>query len=153
MYKDNRGTRHEWVWGRYPQSFWHSCNLMNYMLLPGPTGAVASSRYEAMREGIQECEARIAIEQALTDESLKAKVGPDLAGRCQQLLDDRVWQELKAFSDLQLTGRTYASSANNWYYGCGGVAGHYWYAGSGWRDRTQKLYDLAGEVVRKLQEK
>ena len=33
----------------------------------------------------------------------------------------------------------------------GGTAGHYWYAGSGWQDRTQKLYDLAGEVAKKTQ--
>ncbi len=42
----------------------------------GPTGPVASTRYEQMREGVQQCEARIAIATALTDEKLKAKVGP-----------------------------------------------------------------------------
>jgi hypothetical protein len=102
-----------------------------------------------VREGIQECEARIAIECVLADPAMKAKLPPDLASRAQQLLDDRVWRELKAFSDLQLTGRNYATSANNWYYGSGGTAGHYWYAGSGWRDCTQRLYVLAGEVVAK----
>ena len=35
----------------------------------------------------------------------------------------------------------------------GGAAGHYWYASSGWQDRTQRLYELAGEVTRKLSEK
>jgi len=65
-----------------------------------------------------------------------------------RVLDDRVWQELKAFGDMQLTGRSYATANDTWYYGCGGTAGHYWYAGSGWRDRAQKLYDLAGEVTR-----
>jgi hypothetical protein len=150
VYKDKQGRRRDWVWDRYPQSLWHSCNLYSHMLMPGPTGPVASARYEVLREGVQECEARIAIEQALTDEELKAKLGADLAGRCQKLMDDRVWQELKAFSDLQLTGRTYATAGNNWYYGCGGSAGHYWYAGSGWQDRTQKLYDLAGEVTKKI---
>jgi hypothetical protein len=127
--------------------------MFSHMLVPGPTGPVASTRYEQMREGVQECEARIAIEAALTDERLKATLGPDLAKRCQQLLDDRVWQELKAFSDLQLTGRTYATSSNNWGYGCGGVAGHYWYVSSGWQDRTQTLYDLAAEVTKKIAEK
>jgi hypothetical protein len=148
--KDKRGQRRDWVWDRYPQSLWHSCNLMSHMLVPGNTGPVASIQYEALREGVQECEARITIEAALTDEALKAKVGADLAARCQQLLDDRVWQELKAFSDLQLTGRTYATAGNNWYYGNGGMPGHYWYSGSGWQDRTQKLYDLAAEVQKKL---
>ena len=148
--KDKQGRRTGRLWEQYPQSLWHSCNMYSHMLLPGPTGPVASVRYEQMREGIQQCEARIAIEGALTDETLKAKVGPDLAGRGQQLLDDRVWEELKAFSDLQLTGRTYATSDGNWGYGCAGLAGHYWYASSGWQDRTQRLYDLAGEVTRKI---
>jgi hypothetical protein len=148
--RNKRGERAGRVWEKYPQSLWHSCNLSSHMLVPGPTGPVASIRYEALREGVQECEARIAIEAALTDEKLKAKVGPDLAGRCQQLLDNRIWEELKAFSDLQLTGRTYATAGNNWYYGCAGTPGHYWYAGSGWQDRTQKLYDLAGELTKKL---
>ena len=150
VFKDKRGRKLGRVWERYPQSLWHSCNMFSHMLLPGPTGPMASTRYEQMREGIQQCEARIAIEAALTDETLKAKVGQDLAGRCQQLLDDRVWQELKAFSDLQLCGRTYATSGNNWGYGCGGIAGHYWYVSSGWQDRTQRLYGLAGEVTKKL---
>jgi hypothetical protein len=151
--RDKKGERRGRVWERYPQSLWHSCNLSSHMLVPGPTGPVASSRYEAMREGVQECEARIAIEQVLTDATLKAKLPADLATQCQQLLDERVLHELKAFSDLQLTWRTYATAGNNWYYGCGGVSGHNWYAGSGWQDRTQKLYDLAGEVTKKLAEK
>jgi hypothetical protein len=151
VYKDKRGGRRDWIWDRYPQSLWHSCNLMSHLLVPGPSGPVASTRYELVREGVQECEARIAIESVLTNPALKAKLPADLATQAQQLLDERVWRELKAFSDLQLTGRSYATSANNWGYGGGGTAGHYWYAGSGWQDRTQKLYDLAGEVAKKAQ--
>ena len=150
VYKDQQGRRRAWIWDRYPQSLWHSCNLMSHMLVPGPAGPVASTRYELMREGIQECEARIAIESVLTDEAKKARLPAELAQRSQQLLDDRVWQELKAFGDMQLTGRSYATAKDTWYYGCGGTAGHYWYAGSGWRDNAQKLYALAGEVEREL---
>jgi len=151
--RDKSGQRRSRVWEKYPQSLWHSCNLSSHMLVPGPTGPVASIRYELMREGVQECEARIAIERVLTNEALKAKVPADLAARCQQLLDERVWRELKAFSDLQLTWRTYATAGNNWYYGCAGTPGHSWYAGSGWQDRTQKLYDLAGEMTKAMPEK
>jgi len=150
VYKDKQGRRRAWIWDRYPQSLWHSCNLMSHMLVPGPAGPVASTRYELMREGIQECEARIAIESVLTDEAKRARLPADLAEQAQQLLDDRVWQELKAFGDMQLTGRSYATAKDTWYYGCGGTAGHYWYAGSGWRDNAQRLYTLAGEVERKL---
>jgi hypothetical protein len=148
--KDKSGQRRGHVWDKYPQSMWHSCNLSSHMLVPGPTGPVASARYEQMREGVQECEARIAIEQVLTDETLKARIAPDLAARCQRVLDDRVWQELKAFSSMQLTGRAYASATNAWYGDGGGQVGHLWYTGSGWKDRTQRLYDLAGEVTKSL---
>jgi hypothetical protein len=148
VYKDRQGRRRSWIWDQYPQSLWHSCNLMSHMLVPGPAGPVASTRYELLREGIQQCEARIAIESVLTDEARKSRLPVELARQAQQLLDDRVWQELKAFGDMQLTGRSYATARDTWYYGCGGTAGHYWYAGSGWRDNAQKLYNLAGEVER-----
>ena len=123
---------------------------MSHLLDPGPTGPVATTRYEMMREGMQECEARIAIEKVLTDPALKAKLGDDLATRAQQLLDDRIWQELKAFGDMQLSGRQYTTSARSiWSYNGGGQAGHCWYAGSGWQDEAQELYQMAGEVDRK----
>jgi len=88
--KNKDGQRAGWVWENNLQSLWHSLNLFSHMLLPGPTGPVASTRYEVFREGVQECEARIAIERVLTDDGLKAKLGADQAGRCQQLLDDRI---------------------------------------------------------------
>ncbi len=128
VYKDRQGRRRAWIWDRYPQSLWHSCNLMSHMLVPGPAGPVASTRYELMREGLQQCEARIAIESVLADEAKRARLPVDLAQQAQQLLDNRVWQELKAFGDMQLTGRSYATAKDTWYYGCGGTAGHYWYA-------------------------
>jgi hypothetical protein len=151
--RDRRGQRRAWVWDKYPQSKWHSCNLMSYMLNPGPDGPVASPRFEALREGVQECEARIAIESALTNPALKARLGGELADRAQKLLDERVYDELKGFSGLQLTGRiytTYTQYKSIFYYNAGGAAGSLWFASSGWRDRAQKLYDVAGEVNRKL---
>ena len=45
------------------------------LLAPGPEGPVASDEMEAYREGVQECEARIAIERALGDEARKARLG------------------------------------------------------------------------------
>jgi hypothetical protein len=35
----------------------------------------------------------------------------------------------------------------------GGLSGNAWYLGSGWQDRTQELYTMAGEVTRKVAEK
>jgi len=148
-FKDKRGRRSGYVWSRYPQSLWHSLNLSSHMLVPGPDGPVASTRLEYLREGIQQCEARIAIERVLTDEALKAKLGQDLAKRCQDVLDERLREIWRAGSDMNLTGRDYASSklTGDSY---GGVAGHCWFAGSGWLDRTQQFYELAGEVTRKI---
>ena len=150
---DKQGRRRGWIWAPYLQSMWHSCQLSSHLLTPGLTGPVASTRYEIMREGIQECEARITIEQALLDESARAKLGPDLAAKCQRFLDDRTLRILKAFNALQLSYRVYATSKNTWGYSAGGTAGHYWYVSDGWRDRSQTLYDLAGEVTKKLAEK
>ena len=151
--RDKNGQRRGMVWDRYPQSMWHSCNLSSHMLNPGPTGPVATSRYEMLREGMQNCEARIVMEKALTDDAQKAKLGPELAAKCQQLLDDRITECLKGFSGLQLSGRvytTYNRYGNIFYYNAGGSAGAHWYAGSGWQDREQQLYTLAGEVQRKM---
>jgi hypothetical protein len=151
--KDKAGRRRGAIGDRYPQSGWHSCNLSSHMLNPGPDGPVATSRYEMLREGMQNCEARITIEKVLTDEAQKAKLGAPLAAKCQQVLDDRIWAELKCFSGLQLTGRIYTTYNNYgciFYYNAGGEAGAHWYAGSGWQDREQQLYTLAGEVQKKM---
>jgi hypothetical protein len=149
--RDKRGERRGYVWDRYPQSKWHSCNLSSHMLDPGPDGPVATSRYEVMREGVQDCEARIAIEKVLTDNALKSRLSSTLADSAQKLLDARIWEELKAFSGLQLSGRVYTTYElknyyNVFYYNAGGEAGGIWYNGSDWQDQTQKLFDLAAQV-------
>jgi len=147
--KNKKGRRIGYTWSRYLQSLWHSLNLSSHMLVPGPNGPVATTRYEVFREGVQQCEARIAIERVLTDEKLKAKLGPQLAARCRDALDQRLRDLWRSGSNLQLTGRQYASAKNN-RNSYGGVAGHCWFAGSGWQDRTQKFYALAGQVAGKL---
>jgi hypothetical protein len=149
--KDLRGRRAGQVWDRYPQSRWHSMDVFSYLLAPGPDGPVATNRLEVFREGIQECEARIFIEDAMTDEARRQKLGPDLAERCQRALDERMRYMWKGASGLQLTGRSsdYASKRST-AYSTGGVAGHCWYLGSGWQGRAETLYALAGEVAKSL---
>ncbi len=147
--RNKRGQRTGYTWSRYLQSMWHSLNLSSHMLVPGPEGPVASARREFFREGIQQCEARIAIERVLTDEALKAKLGPELAARCQEVLDERMREVWRSGSDMNLTGRYYSSAKLNGD-SYGGIAGHCWFAGSGWQDRTQKFYALAGQVARKV---
>jgi hypothetical protein len=86
------GSGHNLI-ARYPESDWGQLYLGNstpYLLAPGPQGPIATARFEMIREGARDLEARVFLEKALLDPALKAKLGDDLAGRCQQLLDERV---------------------------------------------------------------
>jgi len=150
--KDAKGRGVGQVADRYPESFWHSLNIGGFVLAPGPSGPVALTRYEILREGIQECEARIAIEQVLTDEALKARLGPELAQKSQDVLDERLRAVWRSGSRLALSGR-------DWFYATGNPPvgdafghwtepGHRWFISSGWQEQTQKFYTLAGEVER-----
>lgn len=47
--------------------------FVNYLLAPGPKGALATVRFEALREGLQEAEVRIALERADKDATEPAK--------------------------------------------------------------------------------
>lgn len=78
---------------RYPVSDWGQLYLGNstsYVLAPGPQGALATARFEMIREGAQDLEPRVFLEKALLDPARRARLGEELAGRCQHLLDDRV---------------------------------------------------------------
>ena len=77
--KNKAGLRTNRVYDRYPWSCWPNLELCCSLLAPGPEGAVATTHFEQMREGIQECEGRIFIEQALTDQTKREKLGEDLA--------------------------------------------------------------------------
>ena len=113
--------------GRYPESNWAQLYLGNstpYVLAPGPEGALPTVRFEMIREGAQDLEARIFLEKALLDPAMRAKLGDGLAQRCQQLLDERV--------RAVLLGRT------SWPLFAGG------------QERLARLYALAGEAAAKL---
>jgi hypothetical protein len=59
------------------------------MLAAGPDGAVSTARFEALRECLQDCEARIAIEKVLVDADLRKRLGADLVKRCTAELAKR----------------------------------------------------------------
>jgi hypothetical protein len=155
-----KNAKGQWVGhaaDRYPESFWHSLNIGGFLLAHGPNGPVALTRYELLREGIQECEARIAIEAVLTDEALKAKLGAELAQKSQDVLDERLRTVWRSGSRLALAGQ-------EWFYTTGALPvgdaygfwaepGHRWFLSSGWQAETQKFYALAGEVVKKAEGK
>jgi len=154
--KDKRGRRVGTVTGRYPQSQWRNLDIMAWLLAPGASGAVATARYEYLREGVQECEARILIEAALTDETLREKLGDKLATRCQALLDQRqrsLWKA-QGLTDEEIDSTTTRRNSNDierrLRRGAGASSGHTWFLNSGWQKRTEKLFVLAGEVAAKL---
>jgi hypothetical protein len=149
--RDRSGKRSGFVHDRYPEGAWGIggiyLNLGNPVLAPAPQGAVATQHFEALREGLQECEARVCIEAALLDPVLKGRLGADLAKRCDDALEERrpiMWRSL---SNLQLIGSRWGD-ARLWRW-TEGVAGHTWFLGSGWQERSEKLYALAAEVAAK----
>jgi hypothetical protein len=102
------GRRTAWPHARFPEGSWGGSgiqlNLSSSALAPGPQGPVATNRLLALIEGVQEAEARITIERALCDQGLKAKLGADLAKRCQETLDRRLRDMWRTLSNLQLGG-------------------------------------------------
>ncbi|MCG3178571.1 MAG: hypothetical protein BIFFINMI_00899 [Phycisphaerae bacterium] len=93
---------------------------------PGRSGPVNSLDTVVMRQGVQECEARIVIEEALVG----GKIGGGLANRCQELLDARAdFCRVVQFS-----------------HGFGINAPLRATPGAGWRESAARLYRLAGEV-------
>ena len=156
--RSKAGKRVGVVTDRFPQSYWHSLNIGSYMLGPGPDGPVGTARLEVLREGIQECEARLAIEDALADASLRARLGDDLAKRARDLLDQQqldLWKARGlAEADLQLGAvREYRTFIGDITKRSNPKAGQQWFLTSLWKDRSGKLFTLAGQVAAKLQAK
>ena len=104
--KDKKGQRLYRVYERYPWSIWNNLELCCSLLAPGPEGAVATAHFEQYREGVQACEARIYLEQALTDKAARAKLGDELAQRCQVMLDDRILEGLRGICNYRTSSTT-----------------------------------------------
>jgi len=135
------------VTDRYPEASWRNLELINYFLAPGPDGPVVMHRFEAVRQGIQECEARIYIETALTDKALRAKLSDKLTGRIKQTLDERIRY-------LWASNSSHRFDRYSWGYptpwGGGGHSGHTWFLSTNWQERSEKLYALAAEAHKRL---
>ena len=141
--------------GRYPQSNWSQLDAMIQAFVPpGPDGAMSSAHLEMMREGIQESEARIAIERVLLDKGLRARLGEERATRCQQVLDERARSFLPDLGhqcDAGFSSRydplPILNGYDNYAYnGLRSILFYRWYQHSGWQARTKRLFDLAAEV-------
>lgn len=134
-----RSKKSRSIAARYLESDWSQLNLdrgTEVILARGPRGAMPTENFEQMRQGIQECQARIFIEKALLD----GKLDPALARKCQDLLDQRTWHIRGlgavggATSGESLIGRVMTA----------------WYEGAGSAGMAEKLYAAAAEVAGKL---
>jgi hypothetical protein len=133
-----------------PESYWHSLNLTVHLLGHGPNGPVATDALRASVKASRNARPASPSKRVLTDEALKAKLGAELAQKSQDVLDERLREDSRTGSEMGLSGRYYITGATLWdYYDGGGAAGQRWFVGSGWQDRDQKFYALAGEVVKK----
>jgi hypothetical protein len=154
IFKDKRGNRVGRVHERYPEAYWRNLSIDTSLLAPGPEGPAASQRFEAFREGVQECEARIAIEEALSDPAARAKVGAELVRRCEAHLAARQAMMWLSLSNLQLyyveNRKKYGEYHARLWRGAPNFSGHQWFVGSDWQERTAQLYELAGEVNKKV---
>ena len=149
--RDKQGRRIGNPRERYPYASWRNLDLNVQMLAPGPTGAVATHRFENLREGVLECEARIVVEKALMDPATKAKLGDALAKRAAEVLRRRANLLTKANSNLQMSGVTWDNvSSTRAFYMWPNVAGHCWLLGADWQGLNEELFTVAGQVAAKL---
>jgi len=112
------------------------------LLAPTEKGVARTTRYEQLREGVQECEARIVVERAVRDKALREKLGETLAVECEKALEEhlRAIQMIRGYKGLSqphaLSGRADLET--------------FWFMSSGWEGRADALFRLAGEVEKKV---
>ena len=175
--RDSKGVRSGPVWARYPENNWRNLDIRDWFLAPGPDGPVATARLEALREGIQVCEARIFLEDALLDDARKSKMGVDLAKRCQDALDvhhramwKTVWNNDEDLNSIGAANGMREPPEGLWgmlkkngkklgnYEGDPvmlkmqkdeKLKGQEWFA-IGYQEREKMLFALSGEVAAKL---
>lgn len=122
---------------------WGSLTPGPAWLAPGEKAPISTERYEMGLEGVQECEVRIFLEKALTDEKLRAKLGDKLAARCQAILDERTrflaWGNEQNTNGILHTYLPYGPLGSDWYA-----------CGTDWQGRSAKLYAAAAEAAAAL---
>jgi hypothetical protein len=126
------------VCARYIETCWDQLNLdrgLEMLLAPGPAGAMPTEVFEQIRQGIQECQAKIFIEKAI----LSGKLDATLAKKCQEMLDERAWH-------IRGQGCTNAGSF-------GGETNNIWFEGAGSAWLAEKLFSAAAEVAKALGKK
>ena len=148
---DKRGRLRGTIAGRFPKSHWHNLRIEVNFLEKGKTGAVSTADYEMFREGLQECEARIFIEHALTDKARREKLGEETASRLEKMLDRRRRNVRSGVGTFVQSGHyaQHHTRGSSWWNAPGLIGGQ-WYIHSGWQARSKELFDAAAEVTEKL---
>ena len=102
-----------------------------------------------IRAAAQQVEARIFIEKALTDKKLRDRLDPAFAGRCQDLLDRRTRDMLRAVSTLVQTDDSWANSPVMWWQ-TPGIIGAEYYLSTDWQRSAEDLFNAAAEVEKAI---
>jgi hypothetical protein len=129
--KDAKGRRMGQAWERYPKANWRNLNITCSLLAPGKDGPLATARFEMLREGVQECEARIFIQTALDGGKLPAA----MAAQCRKVLADRD-AFLKRIA-ITTEGR------RPWFNQMNPSEENYLAYVKGWQEQSSKLYRAA----------
>ncbi len=121
--------------GRYSRLNWstgfHRLNTF-WLVGPGPDGPVGTARYEMLREGFIEAEARVKLEMALDGEWIDG----EQAERAKELLEERA-------KVLWLDGRFGSGHGEQWQKG----GDHDYGVADDWQDSALALFELAAEVA------
>ncbi len=154
--RPGRRVRYGKLSERYPKSSWSQLNIKTTLLEPGKNGAVTTARFEMLREGLQQAEARIFIEQTLDNKALRARLGEGLVKQCREVLDDRTRTIVRAVNPFIQDGDAayygaWATSGDCWWQ-APGVVGYQWYLGSDWQECSAQLYEAAAQVAQALDE-
>ena len=110
---------------------------------PGPEGPIGTVRYEMLREGLQETEARVVIEKALVKDSLDETLASDCRALLERMIDIRFkkgpqredQRDPFAFEGGH-AGSTFGRPAHTW-----GAADY-----PEWMALTARLFELASKV-------
>jgi len=103
------------------------------LLEPGPDGPIATARFEMLREGLQECEARIVLERALIENKVQGR----LAQECRALLLARIKARYKDAGFNPSHGATPTR-----------LGARLWGVPENWQELTAHLFNLAGAAGR-----
>ena len=150
--RNRKGERVGCIQARYPKTQWANLDGQHSVWTfapPGPDGARLTARLLMMREGLQECEARIAIEEALTDPTRRARMGEVAAARAQAFLDRRTRAVISALDNHVACGFGHASTSwagwQRWFNQRAHETGAVRFLGER-ISLTRELYELAAEV-------